>query len=241
MKSSRLLPVICAVSSFQPLKLCSESLLRPWLFAFAAYITQCLPLAGHWAGCWVWRGVRQDGGEGIRKVNSDLSKELTFPGRVHIIMLWFSTFIVWWNQQGSFENPYTWFWLKRCTAWELWVKFYLGQNENCSQETAPQVALRDCSKEALQAPLSLEFSRQEYWSGLPFPSPGDLPNPGIEPGSPALQADSLPSEALGKPPGEGKYMILMQGEFSAIRCLLSKRFSASHKELMSPRRDLVLF
>ena len=43
------------------------------------------------------------------------------------------------------------------------------------------------------------FSRQEYWSGLPFPSPGDLPNPGIEPGSPALHTDALPSEALGKP------------------------------------------
>ena len=43
------------------------------------------------------------------------------------------------------------------------------------------------------------FSRQEYWSGLPFPPPGDLPDPGIEPTSPALQADSLPSEPLGKP------------------------------------------
>ena len=47
---------------------------------------------------------------------------------------------------------------------------------------------------ACQAPLSMGFSRQEYWSGLPFPSPGDLPNPGIEPGFPALQADSLPTE-----------------------------------------------
>ena len=47
--------------------------------------------------------------------------------------------------------------------------------------------------------LSMEFSRQEYWSGLPFPSPGDLPDPGIEPGSPALQADSLLSELPGKP------------------------------------------
>ena len=47
---------------------------------------------------------------------------------------------------------------------------------------------------AHQAPLSMRFSRQRYWSGLPFPSPGDLPNPGIEPGSPALQADSLPTE-----------------------------------------------
>ena len=52
---------------------------------------------------------------------------------------------------------------------------------------------------AYQAPPSMGFSRQEYWNGLPFPSPGDLPNPGIEPGSPALQADSLPSEPPGKP------------------------------------------
>ena len=47
---------------------------------------------------------------------------------------------------------------------------------------------------AHQAPPSMEFSRQEYWSGLPFPSPGDLPDPGIEPGSPTLRADALPSE-----------------------------------------------
>ena len=47
---------------------------------------------------------------------------------------------------------------------------------------------------ARQAPLSMGFSRQEYWSGLPFPSPGDLPDPGMEPGSPALEADALTSE-----------------------------------------------
>ena len=47
---------------------------------------------------------------------------------------------------------------------------------------------------AHQAPLSMEFSRQEYWSGLLFPSPGDLPNPGNESMSPALQVESLPSE-----------------------------------------------
>ena len=51
---------------------------------------------------------------------------------------------------------------------------------------------------AYQASPSLGFSRQEYWSGLPFPSPGDLPNPEIEPGSPVLQADALPSEPPGK-------------------------------------------
>ena len=52
---------------------------------------------------------------------------------------------------------------------------------------------------AHQAPPSMGFSRQECWSGLPFPSPGDLPNPGIEPTSPALQADTLTSEPPGEP------------------------------------------
>ena len=56
---------------------------------------------------------------------------------------------------------------------------------------------------AHQLPLSMEFSRQEYWSEFPFPSPGDLPNSGIEPKFPSLQADSLPSETLGKPVGVG--------------------------------------
>ena len=54
----------------------------------------------------------------------------------------------------------------------------------------------DCSP---QAPLSMGFSRQEYWSGFLVPSPGNLPDPGIKPGSPALQADSLPSEPPGSP------------------------------------------
>ena len=51
---------------------------------------------------------------------------------------------------------------------------------------------------AYQAPLSMGVSRQEYWSGLPFPSPGDLPDPGIEPGFPTLEADALTSEPPGK-------------------------------------------
>ena len=55
---------------------------------------------------------------------------------------------------------------------------------------------------AYQAPPSI-FSRQAYWSGLPFPSPGDLPNPGIKPGSPALQVDALPSE----PPRKTKIIL----------------------------------
>ena len=56
----------------------------------------------------------------------------------------------------------------------------------------------------------MEFSRQEYWSGFPFPSAGDLPNPGIEPGSPALQADALPSE----PPRNLKGKLITKGKKS---------------------------
>ena len=55
---------------------------------------------------------------------------------------------------------------------------------------------------ACQAPLSMGFSRQEYWSGLPFPAPGDLSDPGINPRSPALQADSLPLEISGRAGGK---------------------------------------
>ena len=57
-------------------------------------------------------------------------------------------------------------------------------------------ALCDPRDYSRQSPLSIEFSRQEYWNGLPCPSPGDLPKPGIESGSPALQGDSLPSKQL---------------------------------------------
>ena len=61
---------------------------------------------------------------------------------------------------------------------------------------------------ARQAPLSMGFSRQEYWSGLPFPSPGDLPNSGIKLGSPALQADALPTERQGKLCDSRRYVLL---------------------------------
>ena len=59
--------------------------------------------------------------------------------------------------------------------------------------------------QSLPAPLSIEFSSQEYYSRLPFSSPGDLPDPGTEPGAPALQADSLPSGPPGKPQ-KAKYL-----------------------------------
>ena len=63
---------------------------------------------------------------------------------------------------------------------------------------------------AHQAPPSMELSRQEYWSGLPFPSPGDLPNLGIKPRSPALQADALPFEPLGNPTGYKVMLKILQ-------------------------------
>ena len=72
----------------------------------------------------------------------------------------------------------------------------LPSNNVISSVSVSRSVVRDSATPwiaALQAPLSMRFSRQGYWSGLPFPSPGYLPKPGIEPGSPALQADSLPT------------------------------------------------
>ena len=67
---------------------------------------------------------------------------------------------------------------------------------------------------AHQAPVSMGFSRQEYWSGLPCPPPGNLPNPGIEPRFPTLQADSVPSESPRKPKNTGVGILyLLQGIF----------------------------
>ena len=65
--------------------------------------------------------------------------------------------------------------------------------------------------------LSMEFCRQEYWSGLPFPSPGDLPDLGIEPGSPALQAGSLPSEPPGKTGNQLIICVLLDHESQFAR------------------------
>ena len=70
----------------------------------------------------------------------------------------------------------------------------LSESERVAQSCLTLWHPMDCSRGTDQVPLSMEFSRQEYWDGLPFPSPGDLPNPEIEPQSPALQGDSVPSE-----------------------------------------------
>ena len=85
--------------------------------------------------------------------------------------------------------------------YRLQESFVLNPHRKWSESEVPQSCQLFATPwtVAHQAPLSMGFSRQEYWSGLPFPSPGDLPDPGIEPRSPALQADSLTSEPPGKP------------------------------------------
>ena len=89
---------------------------------------------------------------------------------------WWTLFYFWWTLKNTFTQPL------------------------CLLSSFNRVQLFGTPwTEARQAPLSMAFSRQEYWSGLPCPPPGALPHPGIKPGSPALQADSLPSEPPGKP------------------------------------------
>ena len=80
-----------------------------------------------------------------------------------------------------------------------WFSLFDPYAEKCVSRSVTSDSLQPS-----QAPLSMGFSRQEYWSGLPFPSPWDLPDPGIEPRSPALQGDSFPSEPPKKPLYEKK-------------------------------------
>ena len=81
----------------------------------------------------------------------------------------------------------------------------ISAGQDCSKDESESEVAQSCPTlcdpwtVAHQAPPSMGFSRQEYWSGLPFSSPGDLPNPGIEPRSPTLQADALSSAPPGKP------------------------------------------
>ena len=82
-------------------------------------------------------------------------------------------------------------WLFICILYNKLVEMKVLVSQSCLTLCLPM----DCTH---QAPPSMGFSRQEYWSGLPFPSPGDLPDPGIKPRSPALQMDTLPCEPPAK-------------------------------------------
>ena len=82
---------------------------------------------------------------------------------------------------------------------------------------------------------SMEFSRPEYWSGEPFPSTGDLPNPGIEPRSPALQADSLPAEPQGKPENSLKKREIINKQVIHSSCLLNSNKDKYYRIISSPK------
>ena len=97
-----------------------------------------------------------------------------------------------------------------------------------------------------QAPLSRGFSGKEYWSGLPFPSPGDLPNPGIEHESPALEADALPSEPRGKSlvflPGEvhGQRSLVGYSPWGHKQLDMAERLTLSHMYIIHKTTYVVL-
>ena len=93
------------------------------------------------------------------------------------------------DQRDFFDDIHTY---KSSVDWQSFVVVTL--NGGGGLVTKPCLTLASPWTVARQAPLSMQFSRQKYWKGLPFPSPGNLPYPGVEPGSPALQADSLPPE-----------------------------------------------
>ena len=100
----------------------------------------------------------------------------------------------------------------------------LSMKQDCiqseSEVTQSRLTLCDPWTVVGQAPLSMGFSRQEYWSGLPFPSPRNLPDPGIEPESPVLQADSLPSELPGNPSAPLNLLsIFVENSFRAEKSL----------------------
>ena len=101
-----------------------------------------------------------------------------------------NTSINWWMEKQSLAYIYNGILLSNKEEWSTGVCALVAQS--CPTLCGPWTVV-------WQASLSMLFSRQEYWCGLPLPSPGDLSNPGFKPGSPASRADSLPSEAPGKP------------------------------------------
>ena len=99
-----------------------------------------------------------------------------------------------WNQP-QWECLHQWNGQRR----PLFIYFAMPGLSCSMQDLVPWPGIKPVPPVALQAPLSMVFSRQEYWSELPCPRPGDIPDPGIKPGSPVSQADSLPSEPPGRP------------------------------------------
>ena len=128
--------------------------------------------------------------------------------------LWPSSWHNGWETCSSVWIDFTWVGHRLSNLQKLFPGPTLGYGAKVPQKGAPWWRIKEERKKvklsrvrlfatlwtvAHQASPSMEFSRQEYRSGLPFPSPGDLPNPGIEPGSSTLEADALTSEPPGKP------------------------------------------
>ena len=99
------------------------------------------------------------------------------------------------EKQISYIKAYMWN-LEKCSWWTYFRTRTCGHGVGGRKGGVNWEIGTDIMYTTHQAPPSMGFSRQEYWSGLPFPSPADLPNPGIKPRYPALQADTLPSEPL---------------------------------------------
>ena len=108
------------------------------------------------------------------------------------------------------------------------VKYLPADGKDESESVSHSVVSNSDSPWAVahQVPLSMEFSRQEYWSGFPFLSPGDLPNPGIKLKSPALQADSLPLEPPGRPDEKDSFSKIGTCQCSDQGYLFQEAFSA---------------
>ena len=135
---------------------------------------------------------------------------------------WWSFFFFSWKSSSSFKSP----------SLEFVFSIFLVV---CVLVTQLYLILCDSMDYiAHQAPLSMEFSRQEYCCGLPFPSPGDLLNSGIKPGSPAEQADSLPTEPPGKPINGTIYKSLPQSFWNCLVfcCYCSVGFTLNYGVLL---------
>ena len=162
-----------------------DPLFRLDYFTRAAHRTQgntyfCLPyMKGYDKGCrWtaIWRRTQREGLECLRVEPSvPIGVGVHYPPGVDL----FTNLEVLWTHTTG-------------------ISMEASLHESVSEVTQSYPTLCDPTDCTFQALPSMGFSRQEYWSGLPFPSPGDIPNPGIEPRSPALQADSSPSEPQGK-------------------------------------------
>ena len=155
-----------------------------------------------------------------RKVITNLdsifkSRDITLPTKFRLVKVMIFPVVMYGCESWTVKKPEC----RRIDAFELWCWRRLlsvpwtarRSNQSILKEISPgcslEVKMRSLSRVRLfptpwtvahQAPPSMGFSRQEYWSGLPFPSPGDLSDPGIKPRSPALQADALTSEPPGK-------------------------------------------